>query len=297
MSLNRQPVAGIVRPSSYKYDVPSRALATWTQHPLAAEADEANTISIYDVIGEDWWTGGGFTAQRMAAALRSIGASPVTVNVNSPGGDMFEGLAIYNLLAEHPAEVTIRVMGIAASAASIIAMAGDKVLMGTGTMLMVHRAWGLTVGNHHDFAEAADLFQTFDESMASIYAERTGLSEEDIFSLLDGANKNSDGTSLTVAEAIDKGFADGKFEKSGTSAAKAAVPSSVMAKRRADAAMAKQGMSRKERREILNAIQGTHDAAQTATQDAGEMSDAETGADDLTALKAAFTSNLSILRG
>lgn len=297
MSLNRQPVSGIVRPSSYKYDVPSRALATWSQHPLAAEADEANTISIYDVIGYDYWDGGGFTAQRMAAALRSIGSNPVTVNINSPGGDMFEGLAIYNLLAEHPAEVTVRVMGIAASAASIIAMAGDKVLMGTGTMLMVHRAWGLTIGNHHDFAEAADMFQTFDDSMASIYVERTGLSDSEIVALMDGPNKNSDGTFLTVAEAIDKGFADGKFEKSTGGDAKAGLPTSIAAKRRADVAMAAQGVPRKERREILNAIQGTQDAALTATQDAGETPDVETDAGELAAIKAAFDSNLSILRG
>lgn len=297
MRLDRTPVEGFSRPSSYRADVPARCLAAWTQHPLAAEADEANTISIYDVIGEDWWSGGGFTAQRMAAALRSIGSNPVTVNINSPGGDMFEGLAIYNLLVEHPGEVTVKIMGIAASAASIIAMAADKVLMGTGTMLMVHHAWGLAIGNYHDFTESADLFKKFDESMASIYMQRTGMSHDEIFSLLDGPNKSSDGTFLTVAESIDKGFADGKFDKRDESSASAALPTSIMAKRRACAAMAAQGLSRKEQREILNAIQGTQDAASTATQDAGEPSEAEAGAESLAAIKAAFSSNLSILRG
>ncbi|PWK65862.1 head maturation protease, ClpP-related [Aminobacter sp. AP02] len=291
MSLNRAPVGAIERPGAYRWDVPKSAMAKWGVAPLAAEADETNTISIYDQIGEDYWSGEGFTAKRMAAALRNIGANPVTVNVNSPGGDMFEGLAIYNLLAEHPAEVTIRVMGIAASAASIIAMAGDKVLMGTGTMIMVHRAWGLALGNHHDFAEASSLFQKFDEAMASIYVERTGLSEAEIFALLDGSSKSSDGTFMTVTEAIDKGFADGKFEKSSAADAKASVPTKVLAKRRVEAALAAQGMSRKERYEILNEIGGERDAAPTAKRDAGEDEK------NLSAISAALTSNLCILGG
>src|SRR5690606_23214700 len=121
-------------------------LAKWAERPQAAEGDDPNTISIYDVIGEDWWTGGGFTAKRAAAALRSIGKNPVTVNVNSPGGDMFEGIAIYNLLREHPAEVTVNVMGLAASAASIIAMAGDKINVALGSFVMIHNAWGIVIG-------------------------------------------------------------------------------------------------------------------------------------------------------
>lgn len=294
MSLNRAPVGAIERPGSYRWDVPKSAMARWSAAPLAAEADEVNTISIYDQIGEDWWTGEGFTAKRMAAALRGIGANPVTVNINSPGGDMFEGLAIYNLLAEHPAEVTVRVMGVAASAASIIAMAGDKVLMGTGTMIMVHRAWGMAIGNHHDFAESSALFQKFDEAMASIYVERTGLAEADVFVLLDGAGKSSDGTFMTAAEAIDKGFADGKFEKVSGTEAKAAVPSQIMAKRRIESALAAQGMSRKERYELLNEIAGERDAAPEATRDAG---DKQPNPDDMNALKAAFASVRSILKG
>src|SRR5690606_25853470 len=108
MSLRKLPEAKAPpRPKNFQWDAPSDVLAKWADRPHAAEADEPNTISIYDVIGEDWWTGGGFTAKRMAAALRSIGKNDVTVNINSPGGDMFEGIAIYNLLREHPAKVTV----------------------------------------------------------------------------------------------------------------------------------------------------------------------------------------------
>lgn len=287
MSLNRAPVGAIERPGAYRWDVPKSALASWA--PLAAEADEKNTISIYEQIGEDWWTGEGFTAKRMGAALRSIGANPVTVNINSPGGDMFEGLAIYNLLAEHPAEVTVRVMGIAASAASVIAMAGDKVLMGTGTMIMIHRAWGMAIGNHHDFAEASSLFQKFDEAMASIYVERTGLAGADVMSLLDGATKSADGTFLTAAEAIEKGFADGKFEKTGSGTAKAALPADIQAMRRVDAALAKEGVPRRERNALLKDIRGARDAATDATRDAGEAHDG------IAAIKAALVGTTSIL--
>ena len=125
MSLRNLPGAEFERPQAYQGDARSDVLEKW--RPMAAEADDAATISVYDVIGQDWWTGEGVTAKRVAGALRAIGKKPVTVNVNSPGGDMFEGLAIYNLLREHPAEVTVRVMGLAASAASIIAMACDRI--------------------------------------------------------------------------------------------------------------------------------------------------------------------------
>lgn len=127
------------RPDHLQWDAPSQALSRWSEMPAAAEADNPNTISIYDVIGEDW-SGEGVTARRIAAALRRIGENDVTVNINSPGGDMFEGLAIYNLLAEHPGAVNVRVMGIAASAASIIAMAGDTIEMGLGSFIMIHNA-------------------------------------------------------------------------------------------------------------------------------------------------------------
>jgi ATP-dependent Clp protease protease subunit len=258
------------RPEGYTWDTPPAAFSEWTERPLAAEADDANTISIYGVIGEDYWTGEGFTAKRMAGALRSIGKNAVTVNINSPGGDMFEGLAIYNLLREHQAEVTVKVMGIAASAASIIAMAGDNVLMGTGSMLMIHNAWGMVIGNRHDFADAADVFKTFDSSMASIYAERTGIKVDDVLTMLDGPSRSSDGTYMTAAEAIEKGFADDTFEPE-DGAAQAKSPGQINAKIRIDAILAKQGVPRSERRKMLSEVAGTHDAAGTATHDAGEL--------------------------
>lgn len=257
------------RPTGYTWDAPADALGQWSAAPLAAEADDPNTVSIYGVIGEDYW-GDGFTAKRMAAALRSVGKNAVTVNVNSPGGDMFEGLAIYNLLREHPAKVTVKVMGVAASAASVIAMAGDEVLMGTGSVMMIHNAWGLVVGNRHDFADAASVFETFDQSMASIYAARTGMAEKDILKMLDGPTRASDGTYMTAADAIVKGFADSEFDGSSDAPAKASIPADILARRKMEAALAKQGVARKERGDMINSLSGQRDATRPAARDAGE---------------------------
>ena len=104
---------------------PRRRLIRWNSGVKAASEDD-NTISILDPIGEDWY-GNGVTSKRVSAALRAIGKTDVTVSINSPGGDYFEGLAIYNLLRDHPAKVTVKIVGIAASAASVIAMAADEV--------------------------------------------------------------------------------------------------------------------------------------------------------------------------
>lgn len=247
------------RPEGFTWETSPEAFSEWTERPLAAEADDPNTVSIYGVIGEDFWTGEGFTAKRMAGALRSIGKNAVTVNINSPGGDMFEGMAIYNLLREHKAAVTVKVMGIAASAASIIAMAGDTIQMGTGSMMMVHNGWGMVVGNRHDFTDAKDVFETFDSSMAAIYAERTGLNAKVVMSMMDGPSRSSDGTYMAADEAIEKGFADSTFEPGDTSAqASSAFPAVVVARRRTEAALAKAGMGRKERYDTLAALASPH---------------------------------------
>lgn len=272
MSLRKLPKPNAFeRPAHYHWDAPEIALSQWADGPAAAEADEPGTISIYDVIGYDW-DGGGFTAKRTAAALRAIGKRDVTVNINSPGGDMFEGLAIYNILREHPAKVSVKVMGIAASAASIIAMAGDDVRMGSGSVLMIHNAWGLVIGNRHDFADSASVFQTFDQSMASIYSARTGLDEAKVLSMMDGPNQASDGTYMTASEALELGFADSVDDDAAQAGARAALPSGVLAKRKLDAALAARGMPRKERHALMREIQGQRDAAPNAMRDAGLLS-------------------------
>jgi len=263
MSLRKLPEAkAFQRPANFQWDAPSDVLAKWADTPQAAEADDPNTISIYDVIGEDLWYGGGFTAARMASALRSIGPKDVTVKVSSPGGDMFEGIAIYNLLRDHPAKVTIEVMGWAASAASIIAMAGDEIRMGLGTFMMVHNAWGGVIGNRHDMTEGAALFEQFDAAIADIYEARTGMKRSEIVDLMDAE------TFMGPSEAVKNGFAD-DVDNSLKASASAPDRPAAHAKRRMDALLAKQGVPRTERRKMLSEVSGTQDAAEPATHDAG----------------------------
>jgi ATP-dependent Clp protease protease subunit len=217
----------------------------WNAGVRAAATDEVDrSISVYDVIGYDYWTGDGVTAKRVAAALRSMGAGPVTVNINSPGGDMFEGLAIYNLLREHDGEVTVKVLGLAASAASIIAMSGDTVEISRAAFLMIHNAWVMAIGNRNDLAEVAATLKPFDDAMASIYAARTGADPTAMAKLMDAE------TWIGGQAAIDDGFADSllpsdQIEKGNGKA-------SASAARRIEAGLRASGMPKSEAMRLIS---------------------------------------------
>ncbi len=203
MSLRTLPSVPYGRPhDGIRSHVSMAAFDRWDASVQASAAGEDRTISVYDVIGQDYWTGEGVTAKRIAAALRTMGNGPVTVNVNSPGGDMFEGLAIYSLLREHEGEVTVKVLGLAASAASVIAMAGDTVQIARSGFLMIHNAWLMAVGNRHDLRDVADMLEPFDAAMADIYAARAGGDAKAIAKLMDKE------TWLGGSAAIEQGFAD-----------------------------------------------------------------------------------------
>jgi len=175
---------------------------------------------------------------------------------------MFEGVAIYNLLREHPAEVKVKVMGLAASAASVIAMAGDTIEMGVGTFLMIHNAWGVVVGNRNDFRAAAEMFDEFDGAMADIYVARTGQDRAEVAAMMDAERW------LRAEEAMAKGFADATFDGPDETTPPAA-RADISARRRIDATLAKTGMPRSERRRLMRDAAGTPSAAGTATPGAG----------------------------
>jgi len=206
MTIKTLPGAPEGRPcAGVSSQVQPRALDRWNsgvRAVAAAEAEQERSISVYDVIGFDYWSGEGVTAKRVASALRAMGKGPVTVNVNSPGGDMFEGLAIYNLLREHDGLVTVKVLGLAASAASVIAMAGDTVQIARAGFLMIHNAWVMAIGNRNDLIEVADTLKPFDDAMASIYAARTGQELKAMAKLMDSE------TWIGGEAAIEGGFAD-----------------------------------------------------------------------------------------
>jgi ATP-dependent Clp protease, protease subunit len=263
MSLRNLPeVKAFQRPEGLHWDAPSDAMARWVPGVSAADAGSA-TVSIYDAIGEDAWTGGGFTARRMDGALRAIGSRPVTVKINSPGGDFFEGLAIYNQLREHPAEVTVQVMGLAASAASIIAMAGDRIEVGQGAFLMIHNAWAMAIGNRHDMRQAADVLEPFDAAMADIYAGRTGYDRKKVADMMDAA------TWLGAGAAVEAGFADAIIDGEPPEAVEARAD--VRARNQIESILAKAGLPRSERRRLIKDLNGgMRDAAADVTRDAGD---------------------------
>lgn len=248
MSLRKLPeIHADARLAKTRFDVRPDAMDKW--HPeVHAAADGDASISVYDVIGEGW-DGTGVTAKRINGALRNIGAKAVTVNINSPGGDFFEGVAIYNLLRAHPAKVTVNVMGLAASAASVIAMAGDEIRMGDGAFLMIHNAWALAIGNRHDLAAAAEQLAPFDAAMAGVYAARTGKPAADMAALMDNE------TWLGATDAVDAGFADGVLDRGAT--AEAGASASASAVRRTEAALRASGMPRSAAQKLISELKSS----------------------------------------
>lgn len=246
MSLMKLPeIRASHKINGLKFDARPDAMERWEPAVQAARKDDA-TISIYDIIGESW-DGSGITSSRIAAALRAIGDRDVVVNINSPGGDFFEGVAIYNMLREHPHKVTVQVMGLAASAASVIAMAGDEILVGDGSFLMIHNAWVLAIGNRHDMAEAAELLEPFDMAMADVYSARTGQDKNDIIRMMDKE------TWINASKAVEEGFATGYLD-SNLIADDVSAEADVKYLAVVETAMAKAGHTRSERREILKGL-------------------------------------------
>ena len=129
------------------------------------KSDDAVEVLLYDEIG-GWW---GLTADDFAKDLAAVKAKQITLRINSPGGDVFDGLAIYNSLRLHPADVTCRVEGLAASAASFIAMAGDTIQVCRGSMMMIHDAMGFGIGN--DYAAEVVCLRMYSEIAASTRIE------------------------------------------------------------------------------------------------------------------------------
>jgi len=128
---------------------------------------KANELLIYDEIG--YW---GITAKQFRQDLGAVAGDEVTVRINSPGGDVFEGVAIYNTIKADNRPVSIVIDGLAASAASFIAMAGDDIEIADNAFMMIHRAWGFVIGNAMDLRETADFLEKIDDQIAEMYAKR-----------------------------------------------------------------------------------------------------------------------------
>lgn len=166
-------------------------------YSIKALAADAAEIAIFEEIG--MW---GVTAKDFIADLKKLSAKTITLSINSPGGSVFDALAIFNALRNSGAEITVRVMGIAASAASYIAMAGDKIVMPENTFMMVHNPIAGVYGNADDMRELADVLDKVGASLLATYVKRTGKPENEVAALLAAESY------LSAAECVDLGLAD-----------------------------------------------------------------------------------------
>lgn len=174
----------------------------------AAAEDGPAEVWLFDEI-DSWW---GVGAKDVQQVLNSITADKILMHLNSPGGDVFEAHAIYNALRAHPANVTVQVEGLAASAASYIAMAGDQVLIASNASFMIHDAITLTYGNEADHLHNAPILGQQSDIIARIYAERTGTEAEE------WRDRMREESWFDATEAIELGLADGLIEHPDTSA-------------------------------------------------------------------------------
>ena len=182
-------------------------MAFWTFRQ-SADNPEDGVLQIDGVLTtEDSWWGddGTVVARNIRRHLARL--KDVTVYINSPGGDVMAGAEIYTALREHAESgkgtVTVKVTGIAASAASVIAMAGDKILMSPVSYMMIHNPWTQLAGNAKDLRHQADVLDVISEGLINAYECRTGKSRDEIKKLLDGE------TYMSAQTCVDEGFADG----------------------------------------------------------------------------------------
>ncbi len=179
----------------------------WLSYSPRAAANEPANIQIFDQIGEDWFSNSGVTAKSFAETLQAVGPGPLNVEINSPGGNVWDGLAIYNMLRGRQAPVTTKVVGVAASIASIIALAGDTVEIADAALMMIHDPSGLAAGTSDDMRKMADALDQHAAILAGVYEKKTGKTASAIRAAMKAE------TWFTSAEAIDFGLADSITEK------------------------------------------------------------------------------------
>lgn len=175
-----------------------QAPAFWTRHN---EAEQYTEVYIYDQIGMNFW-GEGIAAKAIIEELNSIDTDAIHVHVNSPGGSVFDGVAIFNALQRHKATITVYVDGLAASIASIIALAGNKVVMADNALFMIHNPWGWAMGTAEDMRREADVLDKIRDTLVGTYAAKTGKGAPELEQML------NDETWMTAKEALAHGFID-----------------------------------------------------------------------------------------
>lgn len=191
------------RPFAKAAAIADRFRALAGARPLC-KAGKTGELYIYEQIGLDWWTGGGITAKSVQEALDGDLKSCTALNIfiNSEGGDVFEAKAIYTQLKRFGAEKTVHVDGIAASAATLIAMVGDKIISSSVSTWMVHEAWSVAIGPAGDMRKMADLLDLENNIIAETYAKKTGATVEKMRELMAAE------TWMNATQALEQGFTD-----------------------------------------------------------------------------------------
>jgi ATP-dependent protease ClpP protease subunit len=218
----------------------------------AEEGAATPTLYLYDSLGVDLF--GGIAARQVVADLQSLGpVEALDVRVNSPGGDVFEGIAVYNALKRFPAKVTVHIDGIAASIASLIAMAGDKTLIAENAMVMVHRPWTAVMGDAEEMRRVAEHLDKAWSAMLTTYQRRTGRRAATV------AQRVADAGGewwMTAEEAVAEGFAAQLAASAKDEASAPAVAAPRVAEIEAPRVTAapREGMSRGARQRVLEVL-------------------------------------------
>lgn len=164
-----------------------------------------NNVAQIDIFGEivgEKWFDEETSATSFRDALKELGdVSTINLSINSGGGSVFDGIAIYNMLKSHKATVNVYIEGLAASIASVIAMAGDTITMRSGSMLMIHRPFTVLQGNAEEMRKTADTLEKMGDNIVDIYSGRTGISSDDIRNIM------NEETWLSAEEAVEQGWA------------------------------------------------------------------------------------------
>lgn len=173
----------------------------------AEDGQVERILELYGTIAEESWFDDDVTPKMFREELFSD-SGPVTVWINSPGGDCIAASQIYSMLMDYPGKVTVKIDGIAASAASVIAMAGTEVLMAPTALMMIHNPATMAFGDHNDMKAAVKMLDEVKQSIINAYSIRTGLKDEELSRMMEAE------TWMNARKAIALGFADGMLEDS-----------------------------------------------------------------------------------
>lgn len=168
-----------------------------TKVPIKGEIVDNDTATVYDWLGYD-----AVSPKKVENILNDADDDEIEVDVASGGGDVFAASEIYTMLKNFAGKVVVNIQGLAASAASVIAMAGDVVNMSPTAQMMIHKAWTITIGNSDDLDHDSKMMDTTDQSIVNAYEAKTGLKRDEILKMM------ADETWMTAQDAVDKGFAD-----------------------------------------------------------------------------------------